>query len=571
MKSTSFLAAALLLSYLGIHFGTKHAPAWQVTLLVSLVHFMLLRLSHGRGSFRTHLSWSTVIASWGGICLLALFWLHAPLRFELWSDAWLAAIRTTDPTPHEWLNHSSRSASATTGNWLWNENSIRPLPRRAQLKPGNQPEVFVQLDYPEDAAMLLKNRAYLSAFSLGRYHHASWAITTSCPPFPERQLTPRRPVISYEVFHPSSPAGHAPLISLQGLCDSTIKTIRRGDGVRLLPAQSSPLGYRYRATSQTIEIDDLPQDSHSSNHSFLDPDYLTLPSDPAFLDSLQNLILSRCSAGPLPQRLQSLCRILREECEYSLLIENPLNRDPLNNFLFHEKKGHCEMFATAAAMAARAMGIPSRITYGWAGGSYFENSRLFVFRAREAHAWTEVWIDDLGWVILDATPPLAIGRSRAAPAEEKPLTNAELASPQDLDYATSSAPTWISWLLTAIALAGGTSTWWRNKRPLTSDLSAHWNGKKSHHAYEAQLHAWCRAEGIQPAPHWSLGEIIDALSQPPHCSAELRRYHYATRYGTMPHDPATERRFAHTLQQEARSRLESQKSKKPLDHPSSGP
>ena len=65
---------------------------------------------------------------------------------------------------------------------------------------------------------------------------------------------------------------------------------------------------------------------------------------------------------------------------------------------------------------AREMGVESRVAYGWAGGSYFENDLMFVFVAREAHAWVEVKLDGYGWVVMDPTPPMVLGGAGCAAA-----------------------------------------------------------------------------------------------------------------------------------------------------------
>lgn len=554
MKTTTVPAAALLLSYLGMHFGAAYGDAWLMALIVSLVGCggVWYAHSHRSRSMRSYVA--SGVSLLGLACLLALFLLNAPARFEILSDQWLSALRPESPAQDQWLENASRQASPQAGNWLWNEQSIRPLPRRAQLKPGNRPEVFLQLDRPEDAATLLQKRVYLSAFALGRYHQAAWAITPSVSKPPQGRLAAIAPLISYEVFHPSNSSACAPLIALQGLTEAHTRFIARGDGVLLLPAQPASRGHRYRATSQPLQIDDLPENALSHRHAHLASDYLSQPSDPALFSALQEHILSRVGQGSLKQRLLRLRKILQQQSDYSLTIENPQNRDPLANFLFHEKKGHCEMFATAAAMAARAMGIPSRIAYGWVGGSYFETSRLFVFRAREAHAWTEVWIDDLGWVILDATPPLAVGRSRAAPPEEKPLSAEEMADPSSHDDHASTAPHWMTWLLAALGLTGTAWSWWRNCHDIPASQTTRTHAKNGTLTYEAQLQSWCRAEGIRPGPHWSLGEMLNALQPPPQGAAELRRYHYATRYGKEPRHLPTERRLARMLAKERKAR-----------------
>ena len=39
-------------------------------------------------------------------------------------------------------------------------------------------------------------------------------------------------------------------------------------------------------------------------------------------------------------------------------------------FLFDEKRGYCEHFASAMAVMARSAGIPARVVTGYGGGSY---------------------------------------------------------------------------------------------------------------------------------------------------------------------------------------------------------
>lgn len=77
--------------------------------------------------------------------------------------------------------------------------------------------------------------------------------------------------------------------------------------------------------------------------------------------------------------------------------------DPLEDFLFNRKVGHCEYFASALAMMLRGVGIPSRLVSGFKGGDYNTDSGLFEVEERHAHAWVEAYIDDR-WVILDPTP-----------------------------------------------------------------------------------------------------------------------------------------------------------------------
>ena len=78
---------------------------------------------------------------------------------------------------------------------------------------------------------------------------------------------------------------------------------------------------------------------------------------------------------------------------------------PLVDFLLRTHAGYCQHFAGAAALLLRMAGVPSRMVTGFATGVRTE--RGFVVRDVDAHAWIEVYFEDLGWVPFDPTPPSA--------------------------------------------------------------------------------------------------------------------------------------------------------------------
>ena len=104
------------------------------------------------------------------------------------------------------------------------------------------------------------------------------------------------------------------------------------------------------------------------------------------------------------ERARRIEKHLREDYRYSLETARIPVRDPLVNFLFHAKAGHCEYFASAMAVMLRSVGIPSRVATGYLGGYFNEFSGLQVIRASDAHAWVEGWIEGRGWVTFDPTP-----------------------------------------------------------------------------------------------------------------------------------------------------------------------
>jgi len=78
--------------------------------------------------------------------------------------------------------------------------------------------------------------------------------------------------------------------------------------------------------------------------------------------------------------------------------------DPLADFLFNVRKGHCEYFSSAMTIMARTLGIPARVVNGFLTGEYNEVSQQFVVRGRDAHSWVEVYFPGYGWTSFDPTP-----------------------------------------------------------------------------------------------------------------------------------------------------------------------
>nr|HEX4314623.1 DUF3488 and transglutaminase-like domain-containing protein [Kofleriaceae bacterium] len=94
---------------------------------------------------------------------------------------------------------------------------------------------------------------------------------------------------------------------------------------------------------------------------------------------------------------------LTSNLTYTLELEEPTS-EPVDFFLFERKKGHCEYFASAFAVLARAAGIPTRQVNGFLGGEWNEYEGYVAVRAGDAHSWDEVYFAGYGWVTFDATP-----------------------------------------------------------------------------------------------------------------------------------------------------------------------
>src|SRR5205823_11603121 len=79
-------------------------------------------------------------------------------------------------------------------------------------------------------------------------------------------------------------------------------------------------------------------------------------------------------------------------------------KDPVANFLFERKAGHCEYFASSMVVMLRTLGIPSRIVNGFRGGEYNDVTGSYIVRAKDAHSWVEAYFPEYGWYTFDPTP-----------------------------------------------------------------------------------------------------------------------------------------------------------------------
>ncbi|MFN2500033.1 MAG: DUF3488 and DUF4129 domain-containing transglutaminase family protein [Pyrinomonadaceae bacterium] len=100
---------------------------------------------------------------------------------------------------------------------------------------------------------------------------------------------------------------------------------------------------------------------------------------------------------------------LRSDYGYSLDM-TASGADPLADFLFNVKAGHCEYFSTAMAVMLRTRGIATRVVNGFLPGEYNEAAGAYTVRQSDAHSWVEVYFPETNsWVTFDPTP--AAGRS----------------------------------------------------------------------------------------------------------------------------------------------------------------
>lgn len=178
-------------------------------------------------------------------------------------------------------------------------------------------------------------------------------------------------------------------------------------------------------------------------------------------------------------RAQAVEDYLRSNYGYSLQV-NIGGREPLVDFLFRVRAGHCEYFASAMAVLLRSVGIPTRVVTGFYSALPEPVEDWYVIRSTDAHSWVEVWIPGRGWLVFDPTPPGAPREQTSQLSqwirrmEDKMLVMSEEWMGGAVGLRRPSLPKWqVDWERVALYVGGGAllvvllwSIWqWRPQKP----------------------------------------------------------------------------------------------------------
>lgn len=203
-------------------------------------------------------------------------------------------------------------------------------------------------------------------------------------------------------------------------------------------------------TASYREQDYTREELIESSDNTADPvgeEFLTLPAKvPASIGAAAR----RHTAGLTSdyEKIEALQDWLRSDFTYSTtapVAENydGTGLDVIAKFL-KVKKGYCVHFASTLAVMARILGIPSRIVVGYAPAqdtTLIDGKRVYLTRADELHAWTEVHLGSAGWVQFDATPGVGAATDVTAQQDESTApTTAPQSEQVPTPEATSSAP-----------------------------------------------------------------------------------------------------------------------------------
>jgi transglutaminase-like putative cysteine protease len=308
---------------------------------------------------------------------------------------------------------------ATHGLHLAGFSSRITLREIGELKTSSRPVMHVTIFSPQPVAGL-KWRGALETIFNGR----QWTNPEPVRPLPpaspghfallpsaERQPGPH---ISYDLeLEPADStalffAGTPESLDLRDLA-----VLRGSSGLPRL-ARRPPGILRYSAYSRLEQPPELARAAYPAPS--LAPDEAGRDLQlPATLDPRIRELASHWAAGASSDLAIARAIETRLRTGYGYTLELPPARtaDPLANFLFVRRRGHCEYFASAMAVMLRTLGVPARLATGFQSGVYNPLTDEWLMRASDAHAWVEAWLAGRGWTTFDPTPP---DPSRAAPS-----------------------------------------------------------------------------------------------------------------------------------------------------------
>ncbi len=146
--------------------------------------------------------------------------------------------------------------------------------------------------------------------------------------------------------------------------------------------------------------------------------YTEAPNDPRYSDMASRLmsrIREEYRDDPLAQALVVKTH-LDENGIYSRKSRHAGASDPAASFLFGDLTGYCVHFAHAAAYLYRSLDIPARVAVGYAveEGARAGGSSIMI-RSGDAHAWPEIYLEDIGWVVVDLAPQTTLDEPVQSP------------------------------------------------------------------------------------------------------------------------------------------------------------
>ncbi len=467
---------------------------------------------------------------------------------------------------------SSEDSDSNAGPELVNRTGQVRLPNRGKLELSDEVRVVLEFEDPAQAeALASQGPLYMRTLAVSKFEDDQWVsespsgywLKDSADGRPDGrvEVSSARPTgdVVHEVFLLQSNGQALP--ALAGVTTYALPE------VFVLPDdwfQNSATGdIRYKATSKPVDFLSLSRLNPEPGRP--GPAYVTKLETPFGTRLTETAEILKTGRTDLSGRIELLQQFFQTDFIYSRTVENMTGKSPLENFLFEEKKGYCDFFASAAAVMLRHMDIPSRVAFGYKAGEHDAATDTWIFRELHAHSWTEVFVKDQGWVICDFTPSSSDSPSvagSAPPFDMADFKDAGALSPGGGSKLWNKAESlqtlrspWLS-LILALGLLGailGLLLQHRTPEQRAERRAARKRARSEQQPiYFLEFLRMCRSLGHPRLEGQTLMEFHRDLKQSRFCNEDfddLADYYYRSRYEDAPLDESIERRFLKRIRQ----------------------
>lgn len=206
--------------------------------------------------------------------------------------------------------------------------------------------------------------------------------------------------------------------------------------IQLVPVSNPDRG-RFRRTfrvrSASLTADPWAMLGHAAGDPSWPADivdhYTRAPADPRYGELARQIVSDLPEVWrdePLAQAL-AITDYLGANGIYSLRSSHAGASDPTADFLFGDLTGYCVHFAHATVFLMRSIGLPSRVATGYmVAESARRGGSAILVTGANSHAWPEVYLDGVGWVVVDVAPARALDPAPPEPDEALQQLLAEL-------------------------------------------------------------------------------------------------------------------------------------------------
>ena len=262
------------------------------------------------------------------------------------------------------------------------------LPSQFELKNDYTTDLLVKFE----SNIKKRNAIYLKTSSYTEFKGDRWSESRKRYQFD--RVSDRESLMAYTLSIQSETLNQLPYVETWRTLNG--RAVKSSD-YSINPSQVG-VAKKFRLESDFKDWTTVPKEVFNSLEDFPSP-YEEIPFK---VRSLAQAISQ--DKASIHEKIVSIWQYLQGQYDYSLIVENPQRRSAVDNFLFHEKKGHCSLFASSFVLMLRSLNIPANVVGGYASSEFDADDNIFVVRRAHAHAWVEIIVPNYGLITIDPTP-----------------------------------------------------------------------------------------------------------------------------------------------------------------------